>query len=186
MTTPPIDLDAEWLEADGSGGFASGTVGGARTRRYHAMLLTATTPPTGRLVLVNGFEAWIDGAAWTCPLSTQRYQPDVLHPEGWAHLTAFSHECWPTWRFALPDGIGIEHEVVVHRDACETVLRWRRTSGGGPCRLRVRLLLSGRDYHATHHENAAFRFDAQASGGNVCWRPYPGIPAVTRADQRRL
>jgi len=51
---------SEWLEADGSGGFASGTAGLARTRRYHALLLIATTPPTGRVVLVNGFDAWVD------------------------------------------------------------------------------------------------------------------------------
>ena len=48
---------SEWLESDGLGGFASGPVLGPRTRRYHALLLTATTPPTGRIVLVNGFEA---------------------------------------------------------------------------------------------------------------------------------
>jgi len=35
--------EREWLEADGLGGFASGTVSGVRTRRYHALLLTATT-----------------------------------------------------------------------------------------------------------------------------------------------
>ena len=56
-----LDLEAEWLEADATGGFASGTVGGIRTRRYHALLLTATNPPTGRVVLVNGFEAWVEG-----------------------------------------------------------------------------------------------------------------------------
>jgi hypothetical protein len=50
-------LSSEWLEADGHGGFASGTVSGIRTRRYHALLLPATTPPTGRMVLVNGFDA---------------------------------------------------------------------------------------------------------------------------------
>jgi Glycogen debranching enzyme N terminal len=53
----PFDPTAEWLEADGVGGFASGTVGGVRTRRYHALLLTATTSPGGRMVLVNGFDA---------------------------------------------------------------------------------------------------------------------------------
>ena len=50
----------EWLEADGLGGFASGTAVGVRTRRYHALLLAATTPPTGRMVLVNGFDAWVE------------------------------------------------------------------------------------------------------------------------------
>ena len=48
-----VNLSAEWLEADGLGGFASGTVGGFRTRRYHAVLLTARQPPTARMVLVN-------------------------------------------------------------------------------------------------------------------------------------
>ena len=62
MTTPPISC-REWLEADGLGGFASGTSTGIRTRRYHALLLTATTPPTGRLVLVNGLDAWIEFSA---------------------------------------------------------------------------------------------------------------------------
>jgi len=51
----------EWLEADGLGGFASGTATGIRTRRYHALLLTATTPPTGRMVLVNGFDERFEG-----------------------------------------------------------------------------------------------------------------------------
>ncbi len=40
----------EWLEADGLGGFASGTVAGIRTRRYHALLLVAAHPPTGHSV----------------------------------------------------------------------------------------------------------------------------------------
>src|SRR6516164_5992980 len=44
-----IDDQTEWLEADGLGGFASGTTAGVRTRRYHALLLTAMTPPTGRV-----------------------------------------------------------------------------------------------------------------------------------------
>ena len=78
----PIDPNAEWLEADGLGGFASGTVSGIRTRRYHALLLTATTPPAGRMVLVNGFDAWVGNAEWNLCISSQRYGPDVIHPDG--------------------------------------------------------------------------------------------------------
>ena len=76
----------EWLEPDGDGGFASGTVGGYRTRRYHALLLPATTPPTGAFVLVNGFEAWLDLARRPLALSTQHYAPDVVYPRGVDHL----------------------------------------------------------------------------------------------------
>jgi predicted glycogen debranching enzyme len=171
----PADAAAEWLESDGSGGFASGPVRGARTRRYHAVLLCATTPPTGRMVLVNGFEAWAGDVA----LNTQRYTPDVTFPDGDAYLDVFVTDPWPTWQFTLPDGTQITHEIFVQPDSCETVLRWRRTRGEGACSLRVRLLISGRDYHALHHENPGFRFDAEISGGNLCWRPYPGVPAIT-------
>ena len=174
-----VDPDAEWLEADGIGGFASGTVGGIRTRRYHALLLSATTPPTGRVVLVNGLEAWIEGAAGTSALTTQRYAPDVVYPNGAEHLAAFTRDPWPTWTFRLPDATVIVHDLFVEPDACETVLRWRRAAGSGPCQLKVRPLLSGRNYHALHRENPAFRFDAQVRGGNVSWRPYQDQPAIT-------
>ena len=70
-----IDERSEWLEADGIGGFASGTVSGVRTRRYHALLLAATTPPTGRMVLVNGLDAWVTTPSGRWALSTQRYPP---------------------------------------------------------------------------------------------------------------
>ena len=71
----PLPLDAEWLEADGEGGFASGTVAGYRTRRYHALLLTPMTPPAGRVVLVNGLEAWVD----TRP-AARRCRPSITVP----------------------------------------------------------------------------------------------------------
>lgn len=77
MTTP-FDVGAEWLEADGLGGFASGTVGGIRTRRYHALLLAATQPPTGRFVLVNGFDAWVETPRGRFDITSQRYAPDVV------------------------------------------------------------------------------------------------------------
>ena len=99
-----IDDRTEWLEADGLGGFASSTTGGIRTRRYHALLLTALTPPTGRVVLVNGFDAWVDTPGGSFALSTQRYAPDVLHPDGASHITDFTNDPWPTWEFEVADG----------------------------------------------------------------------------------
>src|SRR5215211_1938855 len=106
MTTPTtlpstqFPPNAEWLEADGLGGFASGTVSGIRTRRYHALLLTATTPPTGRMVLVNGIEAWLETDGRIIPLSSHLYAPDAIHPDGCERIEAFDAEPWPRWRYA--------------------------------------------------------------------------------------
>ena len=81
MDRNAMDRNAEWLEADGLGGFASGTVGGIRTRRYHGLLVAALTPPTGRHVLVNGCDAFVETAAGKFALTSQKYAPDVVAPD---------------------------------------------------------------------------------------------------------
>ena len=96
-------LDAEWLEADGMGGFASGTVAGYRTRRYHALLLTATTPPTGRVVLVNGLEAWVRAAGGHAAAVDAALRPGRAFIRAASTISsAFAHEPWPRWTFRLP------------------------------------------------------------------------------------
>ena len=184
--TAPIALDdaTEWLEADGLGGFACGTTGGLRTRRYHALLLAATTPPTGRMVLVNGLDAWIaredQGGHAGAPeyLTRQRYVPGIVEPSAGAMLESFTDEPWPTWTYRLLDGTRIAHELFVAAGSPIVVLRWRVVASRGPVRLGVRPFLSGRDSHALHHENASFRFGAEAHGGRIAWEPYPGVPGV--------
>jgi hypothetical protein len=128
----PMDLTAEWLEADAQGGFASGTVGGERTRRYHGLLLVATHPPGGRVILVNGIEAWVTTPSGNHPISSQRYTPDVVYPDGSLHLTRFSRDPWPNWRFVLPGGTEIVQEMFVSRETSETVLRWSRLPRAAP------------------------------------------------------
>jgi predicted glycogen debranching enzyme len=176
----PIDDTTEWLEADGLGGFASGTTSGVRTRRYHALLLPATTPPTGRVVLVNGLDAWAETPAGSFALTSQRYAPDVLHPDGAARIVSFTGEPWPTWEYDLPDGTRLRHELFVPHETTSVVLRWEIVQGSAPVTLRMRPFLSGRDYHSMHHENGAFGFNphATAGAGIVRFAPYDGLPRV--------
>ena len=172
-------LTREWLEADGLGGFASGTAAGIRTRRYHALLLTAKTPPTGRTVLVNGADAFVETPAGRYAVSSQAYGPDVTSPDGARRITAFESEPWPRWTYTLEDGTKIVHEVFTPRDSSCTALSWRLLAGTGTVTLTVRPFLSGRDYHSLHHENPAFRFDAESGpGGLLRFRPYPDVPSV--------
>lgn len=173
-----VDLTAEWLEAGGQGGFASGTVGGERTRRYHALLIAATHPPAGRIVLVNGFEAWVTTSGGNHPITTQRYTTDVVYPDGWRRLAGFSRDPWPRWRFVLPGGTEIVQELFVSRETSETVLRWWREGTAAPCRLHVRPLISGRDSHGLHRENPVCNLDTAESGRTVTWRPYASVPEI--------
>jgi predicted glycogen debranching enzyme len=169
----------EWLEADGRGGFASGTAAGIRTRRYHALLLVATTPPTGRLVLVNGFDAWVGTPRGRFALSAQVYTPGVTHPDGVQRIERFEAEPWPTWTFRLDDGLVVEQAIFVPKGAAVTTVCWRLARRAPGVTLFVRPFLSGRDYHALHHENPAFRFAAEVSDdGRVVWHPYDGVPGI--------
>ena len=174
-----INDQTEWLEADGLGGFASGTTSGVRTRRYHALLLPATTPPTGRVVLVNGFDAWVDTPAGSFALSSQRYAPDVLYPDGAAHITGFTDDPWPTWEYEMPDGTRVTQELFVQHRTSAVFVAWTVVRATGPVVLRARPFLSGRDYHSMHHQNGAFHFDADRRDAAVGFRLYDGLPGVT-------
>lgn len=175
---PMPDETREWLEADGLGGFASGTVAGVRTRRYHALLLAATTPPTGRMVLASGFDAWLQTAAGQQALSTQRYTPNTLYPDGQWHIEGFDPEPWPRWRYRLADGTAIEQELFVPHGRAAVVLRWHLPDPVPGATLRLRPFLCGRDYHALHRENPAFRFTADGDGERRVFGTYDGVPAV--------
>ena len=178
---------SEWLEVDGLGGFASGTVSGERTRRYHGLLLVATSPPTGRMMLVNGIDAFVTTPVGRYALSSQRYTPGVVQPDGASHIVEFASQPWPTWTFALPDGTRVEHSIFVPHRRPFTALSWRLLTpraGGAEApppqevHLQVRPFLSGRDYHSMHHENGAIRFGAERFEHVVSWHPYDGVPAV--------
>lgn len=180
------DDDREWLEPDGLGGFASGTISGIRTRRYHALLLTATTPPTGRMVLVNGFDAWIESGGDRFALSSQRYAPDVVAPDGATHITAFAREPWPTWTFTLPSGVVVVQEIFVPHGRAAAVVSWRlETPVAGAVQLVVRPFLSGRDYHGMHHENGSCRTEAGAEGELTRWQLYDGVPPIASLSNGR-
>jgi predicted glycogen debranching enzyme len=178
MTPSNISTSHEWLEADGLGGFASGTVQGIRTRRYHALLLVATTPPTGRMVLVNGFDAWVETKEGKYDLSTQSYAPGILGGEGGKHLEAFDWSPWPQWIYKLPDGTRIEQEVFAAKGAPTICLSWKILGPRRGARLFVRPFLSGRDYHSMHKANPAFNFEPSVGQQRVTWHPYTGVPGV--------
>ncbi len=191
----PADPLAEWLEADGLGGYASGCARGPRSRRYHALLLCALAPPTGRHVLVNGFDAWVQTAAGQFAISSHRFAASEgrsegeERPDGARRLVSFTSEPWPLWRFRLEDGTEIEQEIFVPHEIPAVVLLWRRgESPGGPAYLTLRPHLTGRDYHTVvGRDSHPFRLGMESNivTHGVTWRPsasgQPGhaLPPIT-------
>ena len=89
----------EWLETNGLGGFASSTITGLNTRRYHGLLCAALKPPSDRYLLLSKLEETliIDGRRYE--LSVNRY-PGVVHPNGHELQNSFRLDPFPTfvWR----------------------------------------------------------------------------------------
>ncbi|MFO7906538.1 MAG: amylo-alpha-1,6-glucosidase [Pirellulaceae bacterium] len=166
----------EWLETNGLGGFSSGTVSGLRTRRYHALLLVAT--PTGRFVLVNGFDAAVHTAEGTFPISSQLYSPGVRHPHDAIQPASFDLIPWPRWTYELPTGTRMEQELFIPRLSNMVVMAWHVVAGPRDVKLEMRPFISGRDYHGLVRENDVVCLDASIESHNVTWNPYPGVPAT--------
>ena len=171
MSSPkrgPFHPTAEWLEADGLGGFTSGTVSGVRTHRYHALLLTATTPPAGRMVLVNGFDAWVQTGDGIFSISSQRYQPDVIHPDGVIRLVDFQPEPLPRWTYQIGEALFVEQEVFVPYGASVAPRR------AGPAELlsrRDRLVQrSDRLWHCARSARLQRRRRASSPSPGACRR----------------
>ena len=179
-----MDLAREWLEADGLGGFASGSVGLARTRRYHALLLAAATPPTGRVVLVAGFDAFVTRGGVREAISSQSYDPGHVAPDGAARIERFEPEPWPRWTFELGDGARVSQEIFATHGAARVVVIWTlRDANGAPLagRLVLRPFLAGRDYHAllanAEHHPALLAPPAR-DGEHLTFAMPGGMPAV--------
>src|SRR5258708_13185873 len=97
------DLDAaserEWLETNGIGGFASSTVVGANTRRYHGLLTAALRPPVGRHVLLSNLEETVllDGRRFQ--LATNYYHPLVTYPQPYPLTREYRLDPLPLFSF---------------------------------------------------------------------------------------
>lgn len=138
----------EWLCANGIGGYASGTVAGLLTRRYHGLLIAAATPPLGLTLLVAKLEetARYGGHGWR--LAANRWADGSVGPEGYRHIERFFLDgTTPVWTFALGDAL-LEKRIWMEPGANTTYLRYDFRRGSGPLALELKALVNYRDHHA--------------------------------------
>src|SRR5437870_4012936 len=121
----------EWLVTNGIGGFASGTVAGLLSRRYHALLVAALRPPAGRTVLVRKADVTATLAApdETFRLGVNEYVGGTIDPDGHRHLESFHLDLGlPVWRWSLAE-CRLEQRVWMARGANTTWLTLRHRRG---------------------------------------------------------
>jgi predicted glycogen debranching enzyme len=139
----------EWLVTNGVGGYASGTVAGVLTRRYHGLLIAALQPPVGRTLLLTKLDetATYDGRAY--PLFANRWRGGELEPEGYQHLERFHLEgTTPVWTFACADA-RLQKRVWMEQGANTTYIRYDLCRGSGPLELSIKAIVNYRDHHSS-------------------------------------
>ncbi len=173
-------LSAEWLETDGLGGFASGTVGSIRTRRYHSLLTAATENPSVRVTLVKGFEVWLvcEGSEDRIFLSSQRYHPGIVFPNGITRLQSFEINPWPTWRFKIQAAATIEHQLFMLRGAPVVVCSWTLRNADKNYSFFVRPLLSATNLHDLQRYNKNIDQRCSTRKDGVIIRPFRATPDI--------
>jgi predicted glycogen debranching enzyme len=170
----------EWLETNGLGGFASSTIIGMNTRRYHALLTAALEPPVDRKVLLSKLEETLILNGKRYELSTNQY-PGALHPTGYLLQSTFRLDPFPVFTWLVED---IElHKTVfmIHGEngvVVQYLLRAQGAAARHECQLELRPFIAFRDFHQTTHANSALNAYVETRDGRASVKPYPDLPAL--------
>jgi predicted glycogen debranching enzyme len=146
----------EWLVTNGIGGFASGTLSGILTRRYHGLLIAALRPPLGRTLLVSSLNETVVYDDQKYYLYAHRRLSGSTSPEGFRNIERFYlDDSIPVWHFSLSDVL-IEKRIWMQPGENTTYIRYSVLRGCGyPICLSLGVLVNGRDFHGATHVNQA-------------------------------
>jgi predicted glycogen debranching enzyme len=136
---PDAILSREWLVSNGLGGFASSSVAGVATRRYHGMLVSALPTPLGRSVMLNHLVEWVrlaDGERFL--IGGQERASGELELPGAVHLVEFRlEEGLPVWRYELPGAV-LEKRILMPHMQNSVYINYRLVDGDQSVRLKLR------------------------------------------------
>lgn len=177
-----VAVTGEWLETNSLGGFASSTIIGLNTRRYHGLLTAASRPPGGRLLLLSKFEEVLvmDGRRYE--LSANQYS-GIIHPQGFQFLKGFRLDPFPIFTYAV-GGLEIEKSVFMIYGENSTVVQYhlrlldtglQASAAQRKITLEVYPLIAFRDFQGTTHQNNTINPYVETMDNLATVRPYAGL-----------
>jgi predicted glycogen debranching enzyme len=155
----------EWLQTNGLGGYASSTVAGANTRRYHGLLIAALNPPGARTMTLQKLEERIGVRDDEYRLSTNAY-PGTLYPNGYEYLEEFRLDPFPIFKFRVA-GVTLEKEICLVRGENTVIVQYSVPETVAPVRLAIDLLVNYRSHYTLTRENGSLRFHVEPTGDAV-------------------
>ena len=141
----------EWLVTNGIGGFASGTIAVAMTRRYHGLLIAALQPPLGRNHLVAAIDEIARYAGASYALATHCWASGAVDPQGFLFLESFFLDgTTPVWTYALADAF-LEKRVWMQQGENTTFIHYTLSRASSPLEMDLKCLVNYRDFHFSTH-----------------------------------
>ncbi len=168
-------LRKEWLETNGLGGYASSTVIGCHTRKYHGLLVTRLSDPPGKFVLLSKVEDSIAREEQEQFLTAHRY-PGVLFPRDGLAPLEFENWLCPVFNYEL-DGFRVKKEVMLIGGHNTVAMRYTTQGDVDGAILRVKPLLAYRDFHQLTRENLSLRVRTFPAFKGFVMSPYAGLPS---------
>jgi predicted glycogen debranching enzyme len=184
----------EWLHTNGAGAYASSTLAGMHTRRYHGLLVAALDPPRGRHVLLSHVDVGVStearpgaGASSARPPSRPKWElakhqfPGVDPEATPFYLERFDQDPLPRWTHRVAGG-ELEITLGLVRGENAVVLRYA-FRGPQPVLLALRPLLAVRGFHALQRENGGMiqRVElraGEAGAGEMRVQPRRDLPRI--------
>jgi predicted glycogen debranching enzyme len=167
-------IAGEWLVANSLGGYASSTICGLNSRKYHGLLVAAMAPPVRRLAILSRVDETVIAGSRAVELATNEYN-QTIQPQGYKLLRAFSPEPFPRWAFQA-DGFTLEKSLRILPGENTVCISYTLLAGTTSVDLELRPLLALRPIHELMYQwngrlKAEFRDDTQVRIGATARTP---------------
>ena len=176
--TAPL-LGREWLVTNGLGGFASGTIAGVPTRRYHGWLVSALPTPHGRVVMLNHVAEWLwlpEGRRHE--IEGRERAGRVREWPGAAYLQEFRLEAGlPVWLYEFRE-TRIEKRILMPHQQNTVHITYRIVSGIDSIRLKLRPALRFRALQGSVHDSIAESYTTTAVADRLTFSTSEGYPPL--------
>jgi predicted glycogen debranching enzyme len=183
-TLQDFELSArrEWLVTNGIGGFASGTIAGLNTRRYHGLLVASLNPPVQRTLLLAKLDVTAMYRGKSYPLATNEFADGTISPSGLVHLDSFTLDGQlPVWTWLIGDAL-VEQRVWMAHGQNTTYVSFRLIRGCESIELEFAPLCAYRDFHS-HHRGYRHTLVTAVDGGIQVDSYFGAVPYRLLSDR---
>ncbi|MFA5203946.1 MAG: amylo-alpha-1,6-glucosidase [Lentisphaeria bacterium] len=168
----------EWLDTNGVGGYASGTICNCHTRKYHGLLAANLAQPPGTFLLLSHFEDWLEAGGERHYLVTHQYG-DAVSPDGYLRQELFEQGLCPRFRYQC-GAFTVSRRVMMVQGRNQVLVRYDLEDGPPEegAELWLRPLLAYRNIHAVAAANPKLDGRTVPLGDGFSITPYSGLPSL--------